>query len=170
MVFNKDSASTVADLDPRVRAALWTFSSYLRRRGLRSTSQRRVVLAEVMRQEGHFDAESLHEELRRNGSAVSLATVYRTLALLHEAGLIRETVHADATTHYEAAYGHAHHDHMVCVECGKVIEFCDERIEELQRKVCRERGFQALDHRMGIRGVCSECRRPKANEGTENAD
>ncbi len=94
--------------------------------------------------------------------------MYRTLALLAEAGLIREVLHGNGDrAHYEVIYGHAHHDHMMCVECGKVIEFCDDRIEQLQRLICRRHGFQALDHRMGIRGVCRECRETRAERGPD---
>jgi Fur family ferric uptake transcriptional regulator len=141
-----------------VESALWTFSSYLRREGLRFTRQRRCILEKVLRRGGHFDAEELHRELAAAGHDVSLATVYRTLSLLQEAGVLKEVLQSRDRAHYEVIYGHAHHDHMICVECGKVIEFCDERIEDLQRRICREYGFQTLDHRMGIRGVCSKCR------------
>jgi Fur family ferric uptake transcriptional regulator len=123
-----------------------------------------------MARSGHFDAEDLHRSLRSSGKDVSLATIYRTLGLLAEAGLIREVLQGADSTHYEAVYGHAHHDHMICVECGRVIEFCDERIEELQRSICRERGFQALDHRMGIQGICRTCRRAGARRRWRDAD
>jgi len=147
--------SGLVERDPALTSAAWTFRSYLRGRGLRFTAQRRAVLEGVMAREGHFDAEQLHDAL---GQDVSLATVYRTLSLLQEAGLIREVIQEADRARYEAVYGHAHHDHMICVRCGKVIEFCDERIEDLQRSICREHSFRALDHRMGIRGVCRQCR------------
>ncbi len=165
---NNDTSAAAQQVDADLQSALWTLRGYLRRRGLRATAQRRAVLREVVRADEHFDAEQLHDRLRRRGEEVSLATVYRTLALLAEAGLIREVLHGNGDrAHYEVIYGHAHHDHMMCVECGKVIEFCDDRIEQLQRLICRRHGFQALDHRMGIRGVCRECRETRAERGPD---
>jgi len=150
-----------------VDSGMWSFSSYLRRKGLRFTRQRRSILEMVLRRGGHFDAENLHRELAGAGSDVSLATIYRTLSLLQEAGVLKEVLQSRDRAHYEVIYGHAHHDHMICVECGKVIEFCDERIEDLQRRICREYGFQTIDHRLGIRGICSECRvaRSRGDQG-----
>ena len=89
--------------------------------------------------------------------SASQATVYRTLAHLKDCGLVREVSRLEGRAQYESAHGQAHHDHMVCVECGHVIEFCDERIEKLQRLICRKHGFEPLDHRMSIRGRCRAC-------------
>ena len=163
MNINNNTPAAAPQADAGLESALWTLRGYLRRSGLRATPQRRAVLREVLRGGEHFDAEQLYDRLRERGKKVSLATVYRTLGLLTEAGLIREVLQGDGDrARYEAVYGHPHHDHMVCVECGRVIEFCDERIEQLQRLVCRRHGFRALDHRMGIRGVCRQCREARA--------
>jgi Fur family ferric uptake transcriptional regulator len=168
MSLNNETAEV--EQGARLEAALWTFQSFLGREGLRFTEQRRDILTRVLEQPAHFDAEGLHRRLVEDGEQVSLATVYRTLALLLEAGLIKEVLRCSGRTHYETVYGHPHHDHMVCVECGKVIEFYDGRIEELQRKICREHDFRAMDHRMGIRGVCAECRAARADGGGSNGD
>ncbi|MFO8008419.1 MAG: Fur family transcriptional regulator [Candidatus Brocadiia bacterium] len=163
MSINNDTCAPPRQLDADLQSALWTLGGYLRRRGLRDTVQRRAVLREALQADEHFDAEQLYDCLRERGEKVSLATVYRTLSLLAEAGLIREVLQGNGDrAHYEAIYGHAHHDHMVCVECGRVIEFCAERIEQLQRRICRRHGFQPLDHRMSIRGICRECRQKRA--------
>ncbi len=160
---NRNSNKTpLADHQAALDSALWTFQGYLRREGLRFTEQRAAVLQEALSVEGHFDAEQLHDAFRGRRADVSLATVYRTLGLLRDAGLVKQVLQDDERAHYEAVYGHAHHDHLICIECGRVTEFVDERIEELQRSVCRRHGFQALDHRMGIRGICRQCREAKA--------
>ena len=74
-----------------------------------------------------------------------------------ESGIARELRFEDGVSRYELKYGHEHHDHMVCVVCGKVIEFSDERIERLQRAICRKHRFSPIEHRLGIRGICREC-------------
>ena len=140
------------------RDAVEVFRARLAERGLRSTTQRRDVLAEALATSGHFDAEDLHEALRAAGKDVSLATVYRTLGLLRECGLIRQAPRWEDRERYEAVRGRQHHDHMLCVECGRVIEFRDDALEELQDLICRRHGFTPIDHRMGIRGLCRSCR------------
>ena len=121
--------------------------------------------------EGHFTADQLYETFRGGDRGVSLATVYRTLLHLRECGLVTESFRSEGCSAYEAVHGH--HDHMMCVRCGKVIEFCDEQIEQLQDRICRKHGFQAIGHRMGIRGVCRECRAQEARakgEGRVDGD
>jgi Fur family ferric uptake transcriptional regulator len=153
---NNDKGATAAPRS-RVNGALDRFRSYLRREGLRFTAQRRAVLEEAMRRADHFDADHLCEALRSAGEGVSRATVYRTLGHLRECGLVKEVLQCRGRASYETVYGIGHHDHMLCVECGKVIEFRDDKIEEQQRRVCRRHGFKSLEHRMGIRGICKEC-------------
>ncbi len=138
--------------------AVEAFRACLSVRGLRFTAQRQHVLFEALARGGHFDAERLHEGLRAAGRAVSLATVYRTLGLLVDCGLIRQTPRWDDRECYETLRGRSHHDHMLCVECRRVIEFCDDELESLQARICRRYGFEPIDHRMGIRGLCRACR------------
>jgi len=137
--------------------ALRRFRAYLSSGGLRLTGQRRRVLEAVLRQTEHFDADYLYEVLREEGQRASRSTVYRTLHHLRECGLVREMAHPRGRATYEPVLGREHHDHMLCVRCGAVLEFVDERIEALQKSVCRRYGFRALDHRMSIRGLCKKC-------------
>jgi len=143
------------------------FKNYLSRRGLRFTPQRRAVLEEVFSIHEHFDAEDLYNRLRNNGSGVSRATVYRTLKHLEECKLVREVLRCQGRAHYEHILGHAHHDHLVCVKCGKVIEFSEPAIEAQQRKICKRHGFKPLEHRLGIQGICEECQK---KEGKRESD
>jgi Fur family ferric uptake transcriptional regulator len=95
---------------------------------------------------------------------VSRATIYRTLPLLDRCGLIQEVFRVGGRTQYEVKS--EHHDHMLCIRCGRVIEFAEQDIEELQRAVCTRHGFKAVEHRMSIRGICRQCqRRPKGRRG-----
>lgn len=140
-------------------ATLKHFQDRLRERGFRMTAERRTVLEGLVRTEGHFEAEGLVDALRRSGAKVSRATVYRTIAMLVDAGLLRKYDLGDRLTQYEAAVGRGHHEHMICVVCGGILEFVEERIEALQDEVCRAHGFRPLSHTLHIHGICRSCER-----------
>jgi len=135
------------------------FGNYLRRNGLRSTRQRVEVFEHVMSRKGHFTPEELHRELVNQGARVSRATVYRTLTHLLNAGLLREAVNVDGEARFEAAPGQSHHDHLVCISCGKVIEFSSLRIESLQHRICSRYRFKPVEHTLQVVGYCSSCAR-----------
>ncbi|MCD6413544.1 MAG: transcriptional repressor [Elusimicrobia bacterium] len=135
------------------------FKEFLKGRGLKFTPERKAVLREVFSLHRHFDAETLYQELYRKKVRISRASVYRTLPLLVKSGLIAETLRCQGKTSYEHIYGHGHHDHMLCIGCGKVIEFRSEKIEKLQNEICRRHGFKPVEHRLGIKGYCRECQR-----------
>ena len=135
------------------------FCEYLADHGLRLTAERRMILREVFRRHDHFEAEDVVIGLRRTGERVSRASVYRTLPLLVRSGLLR-SVHSDEKhAHFEHVFGHDHHDHLICTECGRTVEFKHEGIEETQDKVCAEHGFTCTHHRLEITGICADCRR-----------
>lgn len=136
------------------------FADYLRRRNLKLTPERRTVLREVFQHHGHLDADQLLVRLRTKEERVSRATIYRTLELLVDSGLIWKVSLGGSQSHYELAYGAKHHDHLICMSCGQVIEFVNERIEQLQEKVCRDHGFHPMRHNMQIFGHCSKCGEP----------
>jgi len=147
-------------------AAEEKFSVYLKKGGLKFTPERRAILEGVFSIHKHFDIEELFEKLRKRGGRLSRATIYRTLPLLVESGLIRETLHCQEAVSYEHTFGHEHHDHLLCVKCGKVIEFKEEKIEKLQKAVCKRYNFTPVEHRLGIRGYCKECK-VKKQKSTE---
>lgn len=145
------------------------FKKYILSKGLKFTPERKAILKAVFACHRHFDAEMLYEKARRRREGISLATIYRALPLLVESGLIKETLCSREKVNYERAYGHEHHDHMLCLMCGKVIEFTDNRIEQLQKSICKKYSFTAKDRRLGIRGYCKKCssrikRKEKLNE------
>jgi Fur family ferric uptake transcriptional regulator len=141
------------------------FRDHLRRNGLRLTPERESILAEVYRIEGHFRPEDLVARLRSRGSRISRATVYRTLDLLVDTGLVRKETFRGGGAYYERAHevqGHGHHDHLFCTSCGAIFEFHDEEIEGLQKRVCSEFGFEPHSHSHQISGICRDCRRRAA--------
>jgi len=133
------------------------FESFLRARKLKLTGERTSILAAVFGKSSHFDAEALHEELKGAGGDISRATVYRTLDLLVQCGLVRKHSLGASHASYEAAQDE-HHDHLVCIQCGKVLEFYRPDLEHLQESICSERDFVPFHHSLQIFGLCSACK------------
>ena len=133
------------------------FETLLEERGLKFTQERKSIFEEVCHLKDHFDADSLHERFKRKGLRISRDTVYRTIPLLLESGVIQKSVGEGHRDFFERTNVKGHHDHMVCVRCGKFIEFhCDE-IEKLQDKVCAEHGFKLIFHDHRLYGACADC-------------
>ncbi len=132
-------------IEDRVRE----FESALRRAGVRITRQRAALLRVLAAAEDHPDATALLERARAAGAGVSLATVYRTLTELETQGLILKVAFEGEPARYEPA-DQRHHDHMIDVDTGEVVEFCDERIERLQAEIAAEMGFEILRHRLEL--------------------
>jgi Fur family ferric uptake transcriptional regulator len=121
-------------------------------KGLRITEQRRIIARILSEAEDHPDVETLHERAAKVDPKISIATVYRTVRLFEEAGILERHEFGDGRSRYEAA-SDAHHDHLIDVETGKVIEFVDEELESLQRRIAEKLGFRLVDHRMELYGV-----------------
>jgi Fur family transcriptional regulator, ferric uptake regulator len=121
-------------------------------RGLRITEQRKVIARVLSDATDHPDVESLHERAAAIDPKISIATVYRTVRLFEEAGILDRHDFGDGRSRYEAA-PEAHHDHLIDVESGKVIEFVDPELEALQRQIAEKLGFRLVDHRMELYGV-----------------
>ena len=134
------------------------FKEYVSTKGLKLTKERNEILDEILATEGHFDPEELFIRLKTKGSKVSRASVYRTIPLLVESGLIDEVERTDKRSHYEKVVGRQHHDHMICVRCGKVIEFFSPTLEMLQSELCQKENFSGLRHSLEILGYCERCR------------
>lgn len=121
-------------------------------RGLRITEQRRVIARVLSEATDHPDVEALHKRASTIDPGISIATVYRTVRLFEEAGILDRHDFGDGRARYEAA-PEAHHDHMIDVETGQVIEFVDPELEALQRQIAERLGFRLVDHRMELFGV-----------------
>ena len=121
-------------------------------KGLRMTGQRRVIARVLSESHDHPDAEELHRRAAAIDSHISIATVYRTVRLLEEAGILERHDFRNGRARYEEM-PESHHDHLIDVHTGSVIEFRNEEIEKLQRRVAEELGFELVDHRLELYGV-----------------
>lgn len=120
--------------------------------GLRMTEQRRVIAKVLDDSEDHPDVDDVHRRALRVDSGISIATVYRTLKLFAEVGILERLDFSQGKTRYEDA-DRDHHDHLIDVETGKVVEFVSEEIEQLQRRVARTLGYELVDHRLELYGI-----------------
>ena len=121
-------------------------------KGLRITEQRRVIARVLSEADDHPDVEALHSRAAAIDPGISIATVYRTVRLFEEAGILERHDFGDGRSRYEAA-AEAHHDHLIDVETGTVIEFVDPELEALQKIIAEKLGFRLVDHRMELYGV-----------------
>ena len=130
--------------------------AYLQRKGLKTTQQREAIVDAFLRSSGHVALEDLLASARRKHPGVGLATVYRTVKLLEEAGIAAARHFGPGQTLYEIAEGRAHHDHLICDSCGFITEFESDEIEELQDGLAQKLGFNVLRHRHELFGLCEK--------------
>lgn len=135
------------------------FAEYLADENLKMTPQRRIILDTLLRKNDHLSSEELYALVKKRDASIGQATVYRTLKLLSDSGLIEPLDFADGVTRYEPSYGKDHHDHLICENCGKNIEIVDEVIERRQEQLAKEHGFTLIRHKMYLYGLCPECRK-----------
>lgn len=128
---------------------------YLDGTGLKHTKQRDLILVAFLESHEHISAEQLYQIVLEFAPTIGYTTVYRTLKLLVDAGIAQERRFDDGLTRYEVE--HAHHDHLVCLNCGKIIEFNSDLIEDTQNEIAVEYGFKVLRHRHELYGHCSSC-------------
>ncbi len=121
-------------------------------KGLRITEQRRIIAKVLSESEDHPDVEQLHTRAAAIDPGISIATVYRTVRLFEDAGILDRHDFGDGRARYEAA-PEAHHDHLIDVETGKVLEFVDPELEALQKQIAEKLGYRLVDHRMELYGV-----------------
>ena len=134
------------------------FREYLCSKGLKLTKERFAVLDEILNVRGHFEPEELYVRIRNAGSKASRASVYRTLNLLVESGIVQKVLRGDRSTIYEHTSASGHHDHLICHACGKIIEFYSGKIEALQDEICKSNNFSGVSHTLEIKGYCGQCK------------
>lgn len=144
------------------RAMLQT---YMDRKGLRSTDQRRLIVETFFHAANHVSIEELLAHVRAKDPRVGYATVYRTLKLLTECGVANERRFGDGLTRYELADDASHHDHLICIECGDITEFEEPRIEQLQDKIAKKYGFHLRSHKHELYGLCAKCQAERRANG-----
>jgi Fur family ferric uptake transcriptional regulator len=132
------------------------FTEYLEKKDLRKTSERYSILEEIYAFTGHFDVEALYVQMKNQDIQVSRATVYNTLDLLVECGLVSKHQFGQNQALYEKSHGSRQHDHLICTDCQKVIEFCDPRIHNVQKSVEDLLQFKVLNHSLLLYGTCQK--------------
>ena len=144
------------DKDDKDVKAPWR--DYLRKKGLKTTQQREAIVDAFLRTSGHVNLEDLLTHARRKQPSVGLATVYRTVKLLEEAGIAAARHFGPGQTLYEVSEGRAHHDHLICESCGFITEFESDEIETLQDAAAKKVGFNVIRHRHELFGLCEKAR------------
>ena len=139
------------------------FRAWLREHNLPVTAPRLAVADVLLNSERHLSADEIAAELDARGEKVGTATVYRTIDVLLDSGLVVERDFGEGFRRFEPARDVPHHEHLLCTSCGKVEEFRDERLERITTLVAESRGFARSRHRLVIYGVCRECQRGAAN-------
>lgn len=133
------------------------FEKYLKSEGLNVTKSRKKIADEIFQISDHFDATSLWARLHEKTN-ISMSTIYRTLDLLLDAGLLREVDLGETHSHYEHVFNQAEHGHIICQECGKVMEFTSEQVDKLIKEAAEERGVDIKNYRLQVFGSCEDCR------------
>jgi Fur family ferric uptake transcriptional regulator len=147
---------------PSRKAHRRALRQYLDRRGFKWTRQREAILEVFLQTRGHLTAEEVHERVGGRQAGIGFSTVYRTLRLFVDANIASERHFQDGVTRYEVRQ--PHHDHLVCLDCGRILEFERPDIESLQEEVARQHGFLLRSHRHELYGTCRDCRRTRAGK------
>lgn len=137
---------------------LKVFENYIRNKNLKHSEQRIQILGIFLKSERHLTADELYRTVKKKNPSIGSATIYRTIKLFCESGLCRKLKLEDGTSRYEHLYGHEHHDHLICMKCGKFVEVMSPEIEKLQKKLAIEKGFLLKRHRLEMQGICKKCR------------
>jgi len=144
------------------------FEKFVREHKGRLTPQRRFIVQEFLSLNGHYGIEELHEHLRRKGRIINPSTIYRTLKLLVQAGIAVERQFANGNTKYDVNV--AHHDHVICLSCNKIVEFDSPKLEGIQATIIRNLGFEMAFHKHEIYGYCFDCRQQKKRGNVKNVE
>lgn len=133
------------------------FKTRIFEEGLKATKQREEILNIFLNLPGHKSLAQIFAQVVKSNPRIGYATVYRTLKLLTRLGLATQQKFDDGETRYEPTSEGSHHDHLICLECGKIIEFKDQRLEALQQRIAQRHRFKTFHHRMELYGRCDGC-------------
>ena len=143
---------------------LQKFLQFMPAKGYNLTEQRSFIAEEFFALPGHHTLEEVYARINRKNPKIGQTTVYRTLKLLCEAGLAHEIHIGDGIAKYEVAYPGQHHDHIMCVECGTIIELSNKTIEDLQKQMADQHGFILTGHTHNLYGICQQCHKKSEKE------
>jgi Fur family ferric uptake transcriptional regulator len=143
------------------------FSAYLERKQLRKTTERYTILEEIYKRDDHFEAESLFNFFKKRKFNISRATVYNTLELLVSCDLVKKHQFGKNLAQYEKSYGYKQHDHIICVDCKKVVEFCDPRIQNIKSMMGELLNFKITHHTLYMYGICGSCQKKRELEASK---
>ncbi len=135
------------------------FYDYARRYKLKSSRKRKFIMDYFLMQDKHLSAEELYQQVKNKMPNVGYSTIYRTLKLLVLCGLATARQFEKGITRYEPIHHKEHHDHFICTSCGRIIEFCNQKIEDLQRQIARRYRFLIYEHKLEIYGMCPKCKK-----------
>ncbi len=133
------------------------FHQLLKERGFKATRQRDEIVRIFMESGSHLTVDELYRQVRQKNPKIGYATVYRTLRLMAETGWASSRQFGERTARFEHRAEGEHHDHLICLGCGKIVEFESDRIEELQGRIAHQQGFRIFDHKLELYGYCSAC-------------
>jgi Fur family ferric uptake transcriptional regulator len=140
------------------------FDKYIASKGMRRTVPRDKIVNVFLKTEKHVSTQDLYDVVSKQDKDIGYATVARTLKLLDQAGLCSKIDFGDGTFRYEHKFKHDHHDHLVCTECGKLVEIFDKKLEQLQEELVKKHGYIQETHRLNIFGLCPECQKKKGKK------
>lgn len=135
------------------------FRDYLKKEGMLYSKQREQILDVFLKTEKHPTVNDIYDMVRKKNPKIGLATVYRTMELIYDAGLARKVGFGDGIKHYEHKYKHQRHYHMICLKCGKVIEVTSNKLEQIQKQLAKKHGFTISRATMRLFGICRKCQR-----------
>jgi Fur family ferric uptake transcriptional regulator len=133
------------------------YRAELSKKGVKYTRSRDILLRYILSLREHFNADLLYLNSKASGIDISRATIYRNLPLFEECGIIKKALRDKDSHYYELSIKKEHHDHLVCIECGKIIEFYSKKIELIQREIYKNYKFSPTSHQLILRGVCDKC-------------
>src|SRR5687768_61403 len=152
------SEQAPVDVDSNIKQ----LNRYISQKGLKKSRQRDLIAEIALTSEGHTGVEEIYRRVRKKDPKVGFSTVYRTMKLLKECGLVSERHFGDGLARYEPVHEGEHHDHLICTSCGEIVEFEDEGIEQRQDAVASRHGYSVLSHKHEIYGICASCNAKRA--------
>jgi Fur family transcriptional regulator, ferric uptake regulator len=145
--------------DAHMKTPLERLTEYVKDKKLKSSTQRNHILSIMVNEKRHRTIEEIYTIAKKGNSDIGIATVYRTVRLLCDAGIVREIYMGHDVTRYEIITDESHHDHLICVKCGRFIEVESDVIEKEQLRIAQSSGFELTNHSLIMYGICNECRK-----------